>query len=176
MKRIQGVFITILMLFPVLRANAYLSWSWNYIESNVIPGPADTIEVMIQVANSPSSGENLNIGGASITFDTSWTSFYALQLGSVSVYLYPGESVTIPFGTFTPLANVPAGTEFTFNTSLYAMPPFRGGSISPQPANEPLHITVIPEPASLALLLVGTIALLRRGWGVGNIVAKPIVR
>ena len=160
MNTVRIIFIAMVASIAIMPVHASLTWSWEYTDTNPILTPTESFAAMIQILNDISSTEDLNIGGALVTLDPSWATYFTFDLTDLSsILLSPGDSTTVLYGTFNPIGVVPAGTEFDFNTSLFIPPP--GGGFAPsQEALVPLHISVIPEPSSAILLALGAITLL----------------
>lgn len=136
------------------QANLIQNWSWTMSPSVIEVTPTETIQIIGLVSNDISSPGTLNLGYSGFSYNPDLDKYYNLSFEIIDLSLSPGESSTFLFGTFTPKSEVPIGQEFTFNSLLCAK--YNGDPIGDfKSPTENLSVSVIPEPSSVALLLVG---------------------
>ncbi|MDA3831906.1 MAG: PEP-CTERM sorting domain-containing protein [Spirochaetales bacterium] len=135
------------------QASLIPNWSWTMTPSVIEVTPMETISIFGEVSNDSSSSEILNVGSLAVAVVPEWDNYYVLTGDPIDITLAPGESTTFLLGTLTPKTEVPAGHEFTFKSGLAAM--YTTDPIDWKSPTENLSVSVIPEPSSVALLLIG---------------------
>ncbi|MDA3831905.1 MAG: PEP-CTERM sorting domain-containing protein [Spirochaetales bacterium] len=136
------------------QASLIQNWSWTISPSTIEVTPTETIQIIGLVSNDSSSSGSLTVGFSSVEIISDWADHYDLSVEGIDLTLAPGESSTFLLGTLTPKSEAPEGLEFSFNSSLTAKNGLDPIGFSKAPS-ENLSVSVIPEPSSVALLLVG---------------------
>ena len=163
MKTLYIAGLALLVGFVAMPANAFLSWSWDYDQPYVQTNPNEFISIYITIFNDSSSDEVLPVGTPFIFYtysDPTWSLYYDLSALPMDYLIAPGDSLSAEFMRLTPTASAPIGSKFTIDASimpsLTLIPDLGLQTVGP---NTMLQISVIPEPTSISLLGLGTLAL-----------------
>lgn len=142
---------------------ASLDWHWSFDQPAYTVGPSDSILVRATLYNEPTSTENLTGPAVSMLFAGDFQKTFDFTFGTPgSVFgmeflradLAPGDSLPFVFGLLTPVGGVaPAGTHLA-DPAFMAL---NGGNWTE--AINRLQVTIVPDPASPALGIVGGLAV-----------------
>lgn len=161
MNRTSIMLLCSTLLMSAIPAGADISWSWSYVTPTVVVSPTDSIEAMVQIVNDDSSSESLVLDIPFVFYiEPTWSLHYAVEIQPfhfMNISIAPGDSITTLFYTMAPTNPPLVGSIFTVDAAIGGRS--SSGPVFPTQANPDFTISIIPEPTSAFLLVIGLLLL-----------------